>query len=167
MKIRIAGITPESVVDGPGIRLVFFLQGCVHDCPGCHNPATHALDGGREITAAEMIAQLRQARLVRGITFSGGEPFLQAAALLPVAQAAKDCGLTVAAYSGYRFEELCERPAARELLAQTDLLIDGPFIREQRDLSLAFRGSANQRLIDVPASLAQRAAVLWQDEYGC
>ncbi|WP_346354572.1 anaerobic ribonucleoside-triphosphate reductase activating protein [Azotosporobacter soli] len=163
MKIRIAGITPESVVDGPGIRLVFFMQGCVHDCPGCHNPATHDLTGGREIDVAELIDQLQEAKLIRGITLSGGEPFLQAEALLPLVQAAKERGLTVTAYSGYRFEELQAKTAAAALLQYIDLLIDGRFIQEQRDLKLAFRGSANQRLVDVMKSLQQGQTVAWQE----
>ncbi len=164
MKLRIAGITPESVVDGPGIRLVIFLQGCPHDCEGCHNPLTHDYKGGREIEAAELIAEIEEAKLIRGITLSGGEPFLQAEALLEVARAAKTKDLSVVAYSGYLFEELAARSDARALLEYVDILIDGPFILAERDLKLAFRGSANQRLLNVPLSLQSGEAVIWQEE---
>ena len=164
MKLRIAGITPESVVDGPGIRLVFFLQGCPHDCEGCHNPATHDCKGGREVEAADLIAEIETAKLIRGITLSGGEPFLQAAALLEVAKAAKAKALSVVAYSGYLFEELETRSDARALLEYVDILIDGPFVLAKRDLKLAFRGSANQRVLDVPLSLRSGEAVLWQEQ---
>ena len=163
MKVRMAGITPESVVDGPGIRLVFFTQGCPHNCEGCQNPATHDPNGGSLMDTADLIDSIEKAKLIRGITFSGGEPFLQAAALLEVAQAAKAKKLSVVAYSGYCFEELQKNAEAKALLEYIDLLIDGPFVLAKRDLKLPFRGSSNQRLIDVQSSFKTGKTVLQQE----
>lgn len=170
MQLRIAGITDESVVDGPGIRMVIFTQGCPHHCPGCHNPETHDPHGGSLVDTDKLLAIVRQAKrkLVRGVTFSGGEPFLQAAPLVALAKAVKQEGLDVVTYSGYYLEQLLVLAARhrdiRDLLAQTDLLVDGPYIAAERDLRLAFRGSRNQRLIDMPASLAAGRPVLWRDK---
>jgi anaerobic ribonucleoside-triphosphate reductase activating protein len=169
MELRIAGITRESVVDGPGMRLVIFTQGCPHNCPGCHNPETHDLAGGKLMDSTEIINEIEQAHLIRGVTFSGGEPFLQANALAKIATAVRRHGLDIVTYTGFLFESLLKRaatePDVSALLTQTDILIDGPYIKEERDLRLAFRGSRNQRLIDVAKSLTAGCAVLWQDPY--
>lgn len=158
MKLRIAGITKESVVDGPGIRLVIYAQGCPHRCPGCHNFDTHVSDGGIETTVTELAKMLKQAKLIRGFTFSGGEPLIQPQAFARLAEIIKAAGYDLVVYSGYRFEEIREMAAVNKyistLLKHTDILVDGPYIAELRDLRLAFRGSANQRLIDVPKSIA-------------
>jgi len=167
MLVRLAGIVKESVVDGPGIRMVIFVQGCPHHCPGCHNPDSHDPTGGYESSAENIIEQLPDGKLVSGLTFSGGEPFQQAEALVQVAKAAKLRGLSIVTYTGYRYELLLETgipdPAVRELLSLTDVLVDGPYEQESRDISLAFRGSTNQRLIDVPQSLATGKIVNWID----
>jgi len=167
MKVRIAGIVKESVVDGPGLRLVIFTQGCPHHCPGCHNPDTHDPEGGRIIDTSEIMEAVNKARLIRGVTFSGGEPFMQAKPLAYLAGQIKAQGLNIVTYSGFVFEQLLamavNRPSVRELLYKTDILIDGPFHADKRDLRLAFRGSANQRLIDVSGSLQQGRVVLWRD----
>jgi anaerobic ribonucleoside-triphosphate reductase activating protein len=167
MMLRLAGIVKESVVDGPGIRMVIFVQGCRHHCPGCHNPATQDLTGGYDSTVSEVIAQLPTNSLVSGVTFSGGEPFLQAGALAEIGRVAKQRGLSIFTYTGFVFETLLEQsannPDIAALLAVTDVLIDGPFLLEQRDISLAYRGSSNQRLIDLPASLQQGKPVEWTD----
>ncbi|MDU4959847.1 MAG: anaerobic ribonucleoside-triphosphate reductase activating protein [Sporomusaceae bacterium] len=167
MEIKVAGIIRESIVDGPGLRLVIFTQGCPHHCDGCHNPETHDPDGGKSMDSTELIAMVETARLIRGVTFSGGEPFLQAAALASIAAAAKRRGLDIVTYTGFLYEHLLTLADAgvKALLAQTDILVDGPFIKAERDLRLAFCGSRNQRLIDVPKSLAAGRAVLWQDPY--
>ena len=158
MRIRLAGIVKESVVDGPGIRMVIFVQGCPHGCIGCHNPGSHDPAGGYESTTEELIAALPDGKLISGVTLSGGEPFLQAEAAAEIATAAKNRGLSVVTYTGYRFELLLEigenKPAVLALLQQTDVLVDGPYEQDKRDLGLPFRGSTNQRLIDVPASIA-------------
>ena len=167
MQIRLAGIVKESVVDGPGIRMVVFVQGCPHHCPGCHNENTQDPFGGYLSTVQEVINQLPSNPLVTGMTFSGGEPFMQAGALAVIGKAAKQRNLSVFTYTGFVFETLLEQsrnnPDIAALLAISDVLIDGPFLLKQRDISLAFRGSGNQRLLDVPTSLRQGKAVEWTD----
>ena len=153
MKLRIAGIVNDSIVDGPGFRLSVFTQGCPHHCAGCHNPQTHDFDGGYDIDTDEIIKKMRKNPLLDGITLSGGEPFCQGEACILLARAAHDMGLNVWAYSGYTYEQLLAGDAAQQaLLDETDVLVDGPFILNQKSLELHFRGSANQRLIDVKAS---------------
>ena len=167
MQIRLAGIVKESVVDGPGIRMVVFVQGCPHHCPGCHNENTQDPFGGYLSTVQEVIDQLPSNPLVTGMTFPGGEPFMQAGALAVIGKAAKQRNLSVFTYTGFVFETLLEQsrnnPDIAALLAITDVLIDGPFLLEQRDISLAYRGSSNQRLLDLPASLQQGKPVEWTD----
>ncbi|MBQ5770589.1 MAG: anaerobic ribonucleoside-triphosphate reductase activating protein [Clostridia bacterium] len=165
MIIRIAGIENDSIVDGPGFRLAVFTQGCPHHCPGCHNPETHPFDGGKEVDADRIVALMEENPLLDGITLSGGDPFCQPKACAYLAKAAKEMGLNVWAYSGWTFEELLEKskedPDILEVLENTDVLIDGPFILAQRTLELRFRGSENQRQIDVKKSLAEGKAVEW------
>lgn len=158
--LRIAGTVGESIVDGPGIRYVIFTQGCPHGCPGCHNPETHDFAGGHEIDTETLLAEIRRNGLVSGVTFSGGEPFEQAEALLPLARQLKADGRHLMAYSGYTYEQLIadSRAGVRGLLEQLDLLVDGRYEAEHRSLELRFRGSTNQRALDVPASLAEGAA---------
>lgn len=167
MELRIAGIVKDSVVDGPGLRFVIFTQGCPHNCLGCHNPETHDPMGGKIINAGELMEIISKARLIRGVTFSGGEPFLQAKALVYLADMIRARGLNIVTYTGYTFEQLMTRSISdndiKELLYKTDILVDGPFQLEKRDLRLAFRGSANQRLINVADSLKNERVVLWED----
>lgn len=161
--MRLAGLLPESVVDGPGVRFVVFVQGCSHHCPGCHNPETWDTQGGREMTLREIIKALRKRKKhIRGITLSGGEPFLQAGEMAELAREAKKMGLDVVTYTGYTYEELLtiNLPGSMELLAETDILVDGPFQIECRDISLAFRGSTNQRLIDLAKTREQGSLYL-------
>ena len=161
--IRLAGIVRESIVDGPGIRLTVFVQGCSHRCPGCHNPETHDPSGGYVCDLQKILDAFDADPLLQGITLSGGEPFEQAAGLLPLAQAVRRRGKDVVAFSGYTFEALVEKgrhdPAITELLSLCCLLIDGRFELSQRDLSLRFRGSRNQRLIDPVRALETGRAV--------
>ncbi|MCL2014243.1 MAG: anaerobic ribonucleoside-triphosphate reductase activating protein [Oscillospiraceae bacterium] len=162
-KIRIAKIEKESIVDGPGLRLAVFVQGCPHRCAGCHNPQTHSFDGGQIISANEIAVLAALNPLLQGITFSGGEPFCQAEPLAALAVYAKSKGLDVVTYTGYTFEELIESemPGVFELLNQTDILIDGRYQQDKRDLTLKFRGSSNQRMLDCQTSLAKGYAVLY------
>ncbi|MBO8168088.1 MAG: anaerobic ribonucleoside-triphosphate reductase activating protein [Thermoanaerobacteraceae bacterium] len=166
MEVRIAGVVRESVVDGPGIRLVIFAQGCPHRCPDCHNPETHDPDGGKLETVDNLLEMVKSTLLIKGVTFSGGEPFYQAKAFAALGERIKALGkgYDIVTYTGYIFEELLALSEINEdyyrLLQVTDLLVDGPFIREEKDLSLAFRGSRNQRLIDVSKSLQAGKAVL-------
>ncbi|MCI9483132.1 MAG: anaerobic ribonucleoside-triphosphate reductase activating protein [Clostridiaceae bacterium] len=164
--LRLAGTVAESIVDGPGIRYVIFTQGCPHCCPGCQNPETHDFTGGYEASPDALLEEIRRNRLVSGVTFSGGEPFAQAAALLPIAQALHEEGKHLMAYTGYTFEELLEsrEEAVQALLGTLTLLVDGRFELSQRSLELRFRGSANQRVLDVQRSLAQGTAA-WAEGY--
>lgn len=167
MGIRIAGITEDSIVDGEGLRLVLFTQGCPHACPGCHNPETHDLQGGTWLDEEAFLSLIRENPLLDGVTFSGGEPFLQAKELaLLAARIRKEFGsrpdFSLMAYTGYTFEELLTRvPSALDFLLELDLLVDGRFIQEKRTLDLLWRGSTNQRILQVPSSLEQKTPVLY------
>lgn len=143
MLIRIAGIAQDSIVDGEGIRLTIFVQGCPHHCPGCHNPETHDFNGGRDIDTADIIAMMDANPLLDGVTLSGGEPFCQPEACIEIAAAAHLKGLNVWCYTGYTLEELEGHP----LLDEVDVLVDGRYMEEQRTLELPFRGSRNQRIV--------------------
>ena len=158
-RVRIARKVEESIVDGPGLRYVLFTQGCPHHCPGCHNPATHAVSGGVEVSLDDILRDIRKNSITRGVTFSGGEPFLQSETLAPLAAELKRQGYHLMAYTGYLMEELLARPRHATFLASLDVVVDGPFVLERRSLDLKFRGSSNQRFIDVPASLAASRAV--------
>ncbi len=163
-KIRLAGIIRESIVDGPGIRMTVFTQGCPHHCKGCHNEQTWDFDGGYETTVERIIEEAKKDKLIKGITLSGGEPFIQAHACAELARQAKAMGLDIFCYTGYTFEKLYadldRHPEWEELLKLCDMLVDGPFILEEKSLMLHFRGSKNQRILDVPKSLAEGRAVL-------
>lgn len=159
-ELRLAGLTQDSIVDGPGLRLAVFTQGCSHRCPGCHNPGSHDPHGGEASSAEAVIAAMDGNPLLDGVTLTGGEPFEQPEACLELAQAARARNLSVWAYSGYTFEELLHVPARRALLEACEVLVDGPYLEGQRSLELRFRGSRNQRVIDVPASLEAGKVVL-------
>ena len=158
--IYLSGIAGDSIVDGPGIRTTFFAQGCPHHCPGCHNPETWAFVCGTEMDEEQILRIVKSNPLCRGVTFSGGEPFAQASGFARLAKLLKAQGYEVASYSGYTFEALLHgTPEQQELLRCIDILIDGPFLRDEKSLELAFRGSRNQRILDVPKSLAAKEAV--------
>lgn len=166
-ELKIAGIARESIVDGPGIRLVVFAQGCRHNCPGCHNPATHSFEGGTAMSMESILEALRANPLLDGITLSGGEPFEQAEGFAELAFQSGLLGLHVMTYTGYTYEQILAgsvtRPAWSSLLAHTDILVDGPFELEKRNLLLKFRGSENQRLIDVKKTRAFGKIVIIDD----
>lgn len=149
MKLKIAGIVDDSIVDGEGVRLTVFTQGCPHHCHGCHNPQTWNLAGGHEIDTEEVVQKLKENPLLSGVTFSGGEPFLQPAPLTEIARAAHGLGLDVWSYTGFTLEELKKRTDAQQLLNEVDVLVDGPYVEALRDLTLQFRGSSNQRIINL------------------
>ncbi len=163
--LRIAGTIGESIVDGPGFRYVIFTQGCPHGCTGCHNPETHDFSGGRLIAPEALVQEICKNPMLSGVTFSGGEPFCQAEALCAVADGLQG-KKHLMAYSGYTFEQLMDLPDpwVRKLLGKLTILVDGPFVQAQKGLELRFRGSANQRVLDVPASLAAGHAV-WFEAY--
>lgn len=166
MKLRIASpVICDSIVDGPGLRMVVWTQGCTHHCKGCHNPQTHSLDEGYDVDTKEIIETMASLRLQQGVTFSGGEPFLQPAPLAEIAKEAKNMNLDVWSYTGFTFEELIDKdnPLYFEnlkLLKYVDVLVDGRFEIDKKDMTLLFRGSSNQRIIDVKKSLKYKTAVL-------
>lgn len=154
MKIRIAGLVNDSIVDGPGLRLTVFTQGCPHHCPGCHNPQSHDFSGGELRDTDEIMDIMRDNILLDGVTLSGGEPFAQPEACAEIAKAAHEAGLNVWCYTGYLYEELIKGGSEwLELLKNVDVLVDGPFVMALRTLDARFRGSSNQRILDVPQSL--------------
>lgn len=164
MLIRIADLVQDSIVDGPGIRLTVFTQGCPHHCKGCHNPGTWDYDGGKLIDTDEIIAMMDANPLLDGITLSGGEPFAQMGPCRELTEAAHERGLTVWCYTGYTWEALLDRCGTGEFLRLADVLVDGPYIESQRTLELPWRGSRNQRLIDVQASLKTWHVVEYKEE---
>lgn len=169
--LNLSDIIPDSIVDGPGIRTTVFSQGCPHHCPGCHNPSTWPFEGGTPMDEAQILNIIQSNPLCRGVTFSGGEPFAQPEGFCKLAILLKAHGYEVASYSGYTFEQLLHGTAAQQqLLQQIDILIDGPFLLAERSLNLSFRGSKNQRILDVPASLKAGQAICitkgrWIGEY--
>ena len=153
--LNIAGLVNDSIVDGPGIRFTVFAQGCSHNCEGCHNPDTHPFGVGQNYMISEIIRQIKSNPLVRGVTFSGGDPFFQAEGFAELAKELKAMKYEVAAYTGFTWEYLiaCGDEHHIELLKYLDILVDGRFEIEKRNLDLRFRGSSNQRIIDVQKSL--------------
>lgn len=166
--IRLAGLTPESVVDGLGLRFVVWAQGCRHRCPHCHSPFTWDFDRGRLCRVDDLLAEIARNPLLRGVTFSGGDPVEQAGAFACLARLVRKMGLDIWCYTGYTWEQLLamsqDSEQVRDLLHCTDVLVDGRYDHSQRDTTLAFRGSGNQRLIDVPASLQQKKVVPFSRE---
>ena len=169
--LDLSGIVGDSIVDGPGIRTTVFSQGCPHHCEGCHNPETWEFGCGTLMDEETIVEIVKSNPLCRGVTFSGGEPFAQGTGFAKLAKLLKAEGYEVASYSGYTFEQLMKGNAdQKELLASIDVLIDGPFLIHERSLELSFRGSRNQRILDVPKSLAAGAPVpvtngRWTGEY--
>jgi anaerobic ribonucleoside-triphosphate reductase activating protein len=165
--LKISGIIRESIVDGPGIRFVVFAQGCPHRCEDCHNAQTWSFEGGKEITAQKIMDEVKKNPLVSGITLSGGEPFCQPEGMAELAQAAKADGLDVIAYTGYLYDELLEMsqesPAVMDLLKNIDVLVDGPFVTALKSYELKFKGSSNQRAINVKKSLEEKRVVMAWD----
>jgi anaerobic ribonucleoside-triphosphate reductase activating protein len=165
----IGGIEGESIVDGPGFRYTVFVQGCHLNCPGCHNPQLQSLAGGRGITVGEILDAIRENPLLDGLTLSGGDPFVQAGACAVLAEEVRNLSLSVFVYTGYTFEALwlAGNPVWRRLIMASDVLVDGPFVRELRNIDLRFRGSSNQRLIDVHRTLATGAVVVLPETANC
>ena len=169
--LDLSGIVQDSIVDGPGIRTTFFCQGCPHHCEGCHNPETWDFGCGTQVPVEDLVDVVKSNPLCRGVTFSGGEPFAQPEGFAKLAKLLKAEGYEVASYSGFTFEELLSgSDAQKELLSSIDILIDGPFVMAERSLEIAFRGSRNQRILDVPKSLSAGKAIpttsgRWLGEY--
>ena len=157
--IRLAGIAYESLVNGPGIRRVFFSQGCNHNCKGCFNPETHDFLGGEEKNINELIEDVYKNPMIKGITFSGGDPFERAEEFAYMAKAFKEKNLNIWSYTGYTFEYIINNLESRigwkELINNLDVLVDGKFEEDKAVDGLKFRGSTNQRIIDVKKSLKE------------
>ena len=157
--LKYAGIIPDSTVDGPGIRTVVFMQGCIHNCPGCHNPQTHDINAGEEITPRELAKMVLKDISANhaGLTLSGGDPFLQDVELCEMLEFFKKRmpELNIWAYTGYLFEQIKDSP----MLKYLDVVVDGPFVMAKKSLKLIYCGSGNQRLIDVKKSLEQGEVV--------
>ncbi|ATD53851.1 anaerobic ribonucleoside-triphosphate reductase activating protein [Clostridium chauvoei] len=155
--IRLSGIAYESLVNGPGIRRVFFSQGCKHNCNGCFNPDTHSFFGGEDRNMDELIQGVLDNPMIKGVTFSGGDPFERAEEFAYMAKQFKNNNINVWSYSGYTFEYILNNidkiPGWRDLLDNIDVLVDGRFDKTKMDESLKYRGSTNQRIIDVKESV--------------
>jgi len=163
MDLRISDVISDSIVDGPGLRMTVFLQGCIHNCKGCHNPSTHKLDGGKIVDTDYILERFFENPLLDGITFSGGEPLLQPKPVSVIAEKVKEKGFNVIVYTGFVWEKLMEDlNYFIDVLKYTDILIDGPFIESLKSYELDFMGSSNQRAIDVSKSLLSGGIVLYE-----
>lgn len=161
MTIRLASLIHDSIVDGEGLRSVIFTQGCPHKCPGCHNPKTIPFDKGKILYIDDVLDEVLK-RDLKKVTFSGGEPFMQAESCYNIAKVLKEKGYNLWSYTGFTFERLIklEDPYVHKFLSQLDILVDGPFILNQRNLSILFRGSENQRILDVQNSLKENKPIV-------
>lgn len=164
MEVRLAGdIQEDSILDGKGIRTVIWFQGCKHNCKGCQNPETHSMSGGVLTDTEDVKKKLSELRYQTGITLSGGDPFFQPEAALDIVKYAKSIGLDVWAYTGFTYDALVKGDKARlELLKEIDVLVDGKFMMDLKSLNCKFRGSTNQRIIDVKKSLETGEVVLYE-----
>ena len=162
--IRILNIVEDTMVDGPGFRTSVYCAGCNHRCPGCHNPQSWDFGGGKEMTVEQVLRIIEADPYTRGVTFTGGDPMYQAAAFAELARAIHQyTQKDIWCYTGFTFESLIHDDQ-RELLAELDVLVDGPFIQSLHNPDLLFCGSSNQRLIDVQASLYSGETVLWKPD---
>lgn len=161
--INLYGTAADSIVDGPGLRFSVFTQGCSHGCPGCHNPASQPFEGGTLTPISSIVEEVRANGLIQGVTLSGGEPFEQAQACAELAAQLKELGYNVWTYTGFLYEDLLRSPdeTVARLLEHTDVLVDGPFVASRKSLGLLYRGSSNQRLIDLAATRKAGRVVEW------
>jgi len=161
--IRFISAVEGTSVDGTGLRTSLYFAGCRHHCPGCHNPETWDFSAGRYVSVEELMKIIRYNDF--DVTFSGGDPFYQVEALIPLAKAVKDFGKSLWCYTGFTYEELyaSSDPAVHELLGLIDILVDGPFVQARRQLGLRFRGSDNQRIIDLARTRLSGSLSLWRD----
>lgn len=143
--LRVLDIMPGTSVDGPGLRTSIYFAGCAHECPGCHNPQSWDFNAGSEMTVDEIMSVVEENGF--NVTFSGGDPLYQISSLTPLAEAIAAKGYTIWLYTGFTFEQAMKLPDADRLFAHIEAVVDGPFMADKRDTSLAFRGSSNQRII--------------------
>jgi anaerobic ribonucleoside-triphosphate reductase activating protein len=162
--ISVLNIIEDTMVDGPGFRTSIYCAGCQHECPGCHNPQSWDFEGGQAMTTDE-IMRVIEADPYADVTFTGGDPMYQPEGFVELARAIRrQTQKTIWCYTGFTFETLVNNPRQRALLELTDVLVDGPFVRSLRDETLLFRGSRNQRLVDVPRSLKAGKVVEWKQK---
>lgn len=166
--MNISGINFESIVDGDGVRVTIYVSGCKHACMGCHNPSTHDFNAGKPFTCQlkqEIIEYIKKTPYITGITFSGGDPMYSAKELLKyVKHIKKECPkINFWLYSGFVYDQIIANLEMKELLQEIDVLIDGPFVLSKKDETLLFRGSSNQRIIDVQKSLKSDNVVLYKE----
>lgn len=159
--LRVLDIVPGTSVDGPGLRTSIYFAGCDHRCPGCHNPQSWDTEGGVPMPLSRIVDEVERHGF--NITFSGGDPLMHPRELAQLAGMLRARGYRLWCYTGFRYEELHDKDLYRPLLEQLDVLVDGPFIQELRDIHLRFRGSSNQRLIDMHRTLASGSVTLWHD----
>ena len=167
--MNISGINFESVVDGEGVRVVIFVSGCLHNCKGCHNPTSHNFDNGRKLDDAlqnEVIDYIKQTPYISGLTLSGGDPMYSAEEIISFVETIKNDieSSTVWVYSGFKYEDILKDSKMLSLLKICDVLVDGEFILEQRDTTLPYKGSRNQRIIDIQKSMKENDIILWNGE---
>lgn len=150
MKLRVLDIIDGTIVDGPGLRTSIYLAGCRHACPGCHNPQSWDFNGGYDLTIRDILAHVDENGF--NVTISGGDPLYQIDAVVALCRELKQRGINIWVYTGFKYEELFADKKMSRILKSADVLVDGPFINSMRDTSLRFRGSSNQRLIDLNKS---------------
>lgn len=161
--LRVIKIVDGTTVDGPGFRTSIYFAGCTHHCHGCHNPSTWAPNAGHDMTITELLSIIKENDF--DVTFSGGDPMFQVEQLTPLAKEIKKIGKTVWLYTGYTFEAVISNPKLIQILPYIDVMVDGPFIESERDTTLLFKGSTNQRLIDVQYWLKTGATKIWESDF--
>ncbi len=160
--LAILRIVEDTMVDGPGMRTAIYAAGCTHHCPGCHNPQSWDIRAGEKMTTEDILRPIL-ADPFADVTFTGGDPMMQPEGFTELARAIRERSRkTIWCYTGYTYEALLTMPPQRELMQHLDVLVDGPFVQSLRDEQLRFRGSSNQRMIDVPRSLGTGQVVLWE-----
>lgn len=167
-KIRLFGVANDSIVDGPGLRYSVYTQGCSHACPGCHNKDSWDFEGGYVVDTDELIEDIESNKLINDVTLSGGDPFQQPEAVAELAKKLADKHYNMWAYSGYTLEELIEMSKTNknisDILEVIDVLVDGPFIESKKSLELHWKGSSNQRVIDMKAYRQTGEIKIWEDK---
>ncbi len=159
--MKILRIVEGTSVDGPGLRTAIYFAGCSHHCPGCHNPQSWDAEAGQEMTLDQIMAVVDENGF--GVTLTGGDPLYDVAGMLPVAAAVKERGLNLWCYTGYTFEQILADKSLSRILGYADVIVDGRFEEPLRDIKLRFRGSSNQRMVDVKKSLESGYVILYQD----
>lgn len=161
--LRVIDIVAGTTVDGPGFRTSIYFAGCEHHCEGCHNPQTWDSQSGNDMTVDEIIKVIEDNDF--DVTFTGGDPMIQADRLLPLAKRIVEKGKTIWCYTGYLYEALINKKCVTELLNYVEVIVDGPFVKDKADIALLFRGSSNQRLIDVKKTTEKGMICLWKSDF--